>query len=53
MRKIKEKKKRKNLPITKLLSCHNHANTPLTIIPYKAPQFKNIGTPFKANSLRG
>ena len=47
------KRKRENIPITKLLSCHSQANTPFTIVPYKAPQFKDVGTPFRANSLGG
>ena len=49
----RKKRKRKNLPITRLLSYYNYANTPLIIVPYKAPQFRDIGTPFKANSLGG
>jgi hypothetical protein len=47
------KRKRENIPITKLLSCHSQANTPFTIVPCKAPQFRDIGIPFKANSLGG
>jgi hypothetical protein len=47
------KRKGENIPITRLLSYHNQANTPFIIVPYKAPQFRDVGIPFKANSLRG
>jgi hypothetical protein len=47
------KRKGENIFITRLLSCYNQANTPFIIVPCKALQFRDVRTPFKANSLGG
>ena len=51
--KKRDKRKGKNIPITKLLSCHSQVSTSFTTVLCKAPQFRDVGTPFSANSLGG